>query len=355
MFHIFVQYFRSQPMKRKQYTPIAILFLAAFALIIFYKPALKYKKIQGETQGTFYNITYEDRPGRNLQPRIEQLLRKFDLSLSTYKPTSIISRVNRNEENVRLDRYFKTCFNKAEEVFHLTGGAFDITIGPIANAWGFGYEESSETDSTRIDSLLQFVGMEKVFMRGGKIKKEDPSIKLNVNAIAQGYSVDVVAELLERKGIKNYLVEIGGELKAKGINAKGNLWSIGIDKPIENNMLPGENLQAIAQLDNRSLATSGNYRKFYEKDGVKYAHSLNPKTGYPVLSRLLSTTVLADNCMTADAFATSFMIMGLEKSIMFLSNHPELDAYLIYSDEQGNFKTYSTPGMKDAILEELNN
>lgn len=348
-------YFRSQPMKRKQFTPIALIFLAAFALLIFYKPALNYKKIHGETQGTFYNITYEDRPGRNLQPRIEQLLHKFDLSLSTYDPSSVISRINRNEENVRLDRYFKTCFNKSEEIYHLTSGAFDITIGPIVNAWGFGYTQSSETDSSRIDSLLQFVGMEKVTMSGGKIKKEDPSINLNVNAIAQGYSVDIVAEFLERKGIKNYLVEIGGELKAKGINAKGKPWTIGIDKPIDNNMTPGENLQAIVQLENRTLATSGNYRKFYEKDGVKYAHSINPKTGYPVLSRLLSTTVLADDCMTADAFATAFMVMGLEKSIIFLSKHPELDAYLIYSDEQGNFKTYSTPGMKDAVVEEKEN
>lgn len=337
-------------MKRKQFTPIALIFIAAFALILFYQPAAKYKEISGYAQGTVYNISYEDRPSRNLKPRIEQQLRKFDLSLSTYDSTSIISRVNRNEENVRLDRLFRTVFYKAEEVYHLSGGAFDITIAPIANAWGFGSKDSIRIDSCRIDSLLEFVGMDKIELNGGGIIKKNPSTELNVNAIAQGYSVDIIAEFLERKGIKNYLVEIGGEIKAKGVNKKGNVWTIGIDKPIDNNMIPGKNLQARLGLNERSLATSGNYRKFYEKDGVKYVHSLNPKTGYPVLSRLLSATVLADDCMTADAFATAFMVMGLEKSIMFLSNHPELDAYLIYSDEEGNFKTYITPGMKESII-----
>lgn len=340
-------------MKRKQFTPIAILFIAAFALIIFYKPKVKYDKIFGETQGTYYNISYEGRQSLNLKSRIDQHLRKFDLSLSTYEPKSIISKINRNEENVRLDRFFKKVFYKAEEVYHLSGGSFDITIGPLVNAWGFGPEDAAEIDSALIDSLLEYVGMEKVTISGGKVVKEHPSIKLDVNAIAQGYSVDVIAEFLEKKGINNYLIEIGGELRAKGVNKNGEDWKIGIDKPVDNNFSPGQNLQAIVGLKNKSLATSGNYRKFYEKDGVKYAHSIDPKTGYPVLSRLLSATVLTEDCMTADAFATAFMIMGLERSIMFLSKHPDLDAYLIYSDDEGNYKTYITPGLKDSIIKEI--
>ncbi len=340
-------------MKRKQITPIAILFIAAFVLIIFYNPEVKYDTISGETQGTFYNITIEDKASRNLKPKIEQQLHKFDLSLSSYDPNSIISKVNRNEKDVRLDKFFRNVFYKAEEVYHLSGGSFDITVGPLVNAWGFGSKDKIYVDSSVVDSLLEFVGMEKVTLRGGKVIKEHPSIYLDVNAIAQGYSVDVIAEFLERKGISNYLVEIGGELRAKGVNKKGEDWKIGIDKPIDNNLSPGKKLQAIIGLKNKSLATSGNYRKFYEKDGVKYAHSINPKTGYPVLSRLLSASVITDDCITADAFATAFMIMGLERSIMFLSKHSELDAYLIYSDEEGNYKTYITPGIKDSIIREI--
>lgn len=337
-------------MKTKQLAPIALMFTLAVFLLIFYKPSLEYKKIHGQTQGTTYHIKYEDRKGRDLQPRIDMLLRKFDLSLSTYDPQSLISRINNNED-VRVDRYFRKVFHKAEEVYHISDGAFDITVAPLVNAWGFGPKTGAETDSAAIDSILQYVGMDKVKLEGSYIVKENPNIQLDVNAIAQGYSVDVVAEFLERKGIVNYLVEIGGELKTKGVNDKGELWKIGIDKPIDNNFIAGKDLQAIARLNNKALATSGNYRKFYEKDGVKYAHSINPKTGYPVLSRLLSTTVMTNDCMTADAYATAFMIMGLEKSIMLLSDQKTIEAYLIYSDDEGNFKTYMTPGMKDVISE----
>ncbi len=274
------------------------------------------------------------------------MLRKFDLSLSAYDEQSLISKINRNEPHVKLDKYFRKVFHKAEEVYHISGGAFDITIGRLASAWGFGPNTIITADSSIIDSLLQFVGMDKVSIEGNTIVKQHPNIRLDVNAIAQGYSIDVVAEFLDRKGIINYKVEIGGEVKSKGVNEKGNIWRIGIDKPIDNNMGPGQNLQAVVELENKSLATSGNYRNFYEKNGIKYSHCINPKTGYPVISRLLSATVMTDDCMTADAFATAFMIMGLEKSIILLSNQDTVKAYLIYSDENGNYKTYMTPGMK---------
>jgi thiamine biosynthesis lipoprotein len=337
-------------MKRRQFTPIALIFILAFALLLFYEPPTEYKEIAGYVQGTTYHISYQDRPGRNLQPRIEQLLHRFDMSLSTYEPESIISRINNNEENVRLDKYFKTVFNRSEEIYHLTSGAFDITIAPLVNAWGFGPEAALQIDSAIVDSLKTMVGMHNITLISGKIAKKHPEVKLDVNGIAQGYSVDIVAEFLERKGITNYLVEIGGEIIAKGVNKEGNAWRIGIDKPVDDNFLPGKNLQAILSISNKALATSGNYRKYYEKDGQKYVHSINPESGYPVKNRLLSTTVLARDCMTADAFATAFMVMGVEKSIMFLSNHKEIDAYLIYSDKDGNYVTFMTPGIKDNLV-----
>ncbi len=338
-------------MKRKQLAPIALIFTLAILLFIFYKPVLVYHSIGGQTQGTTYHIKYEDSPRRKIQPKIENLLGKFDMSLSMYIPESVISRINRNEGNVKADRFFKKVFHKAEEVYHVSDGAFDITVGPVVNAWGFGPDKKTNVDSTLIDSLMKFVGMDKVQLKGNSVVKQYPEIKLDVNAIAQGYSADVIAEFLERKGISNYMIEIGGEVIAKGVNSDTVPWKIGIDKPIDNNMVPGQNLQAIVQLKDKALATSGNYRKFYEKDGIKYAHSINPKTGYPAISRLLSATVMANDCMTADAYATAFMVMGLEKSVMFLADQDYVDALLIYSDEMGNFKVYTTPGMKDNLLE----
>lgn len=336
-------------MKRKQYIPVALIFVLAILVLIFYNPPTKYKTLNGETQGTYYNIKFEDRPSRNLHRKIDQQLEKFDLSLSSYKPNSIISKINNNQQEVKTDKYFRTVFNKAEEVYHLTDGAFDITVAPLVNAWGFGPKSSIKVDSSKIDSILNFVGMDKISLKKNYVVKSNPNVQLDVNAIAQGYSVDVICDFLERKSISNYLVEIGGEVRAKGINPKGEIWRIGIDKPFDNNFSPGKYVQAIIALNNKALATSGNYRKFHEIDGVKYSHSINPKTGYPINSRLLSTTVMAEDGITADAFATAFMIMGLQKSILFLSKHKEIDAYLIYNDDEGNYKSYITPGMKNSI------
>ncbi|MBN1599941.1 MAG: FAD:protein FMN transferase [Bacteroidales bacterium] len=339
---------------QKRILSILIALVAVVAAIwLYHTPEKEYKKISGDTQGTTYNITYEYKKTGDLQLDIERLLHKFDMSLSTYIPQSIISRINLNDETVVADKLFTRVFNEAKTVNKNTGGAFDITVAPIINALGFGFTPAQSVDSATIDSLLQFVGMDKVKIENGRVIKESPNIMLDVNAIAQGYSVDVVAGFLDKKRVANYLVEIGGELKAKGVNPKGESWKIGIDRPEEGNMKAGEKLQAIVAVNNRSLATSGNYRKFYEKGGVKYAHSISPKTGYPVLSRLLSATVMAEECITADAYATAFMVMGLERSIEFLGGHPELDAYLIYSDDAGSFKVYTTKGMKPNIVEEL--
>ena len=310
-----------------------------------------YIKLAGFTQGTTYHITYKCKDKLNLQHKIDTLLADFDRSLSTYLRESIISRINQNDATVIPDDHFLRVFHKALEVYEETDGAFDITVAPIVNAWGFGFTEKADVDSNMIDSLLQYVGMNKIRLEEKKIVKKYHGTMLDVNAIAQGYSVDVVADFLDQKGISHYLVEIGGEVRTKGRNPKFKTWTVGIDKPVDNNFIPGEMLQAKIQLKNSSLATSGNYRKFYEQDGVKYAHSIDPKTGYPVLDNLLSVTVQASDCMSADAWATAFMVMGLEKTLRFLSEHQELQAYLIYSDTDGQLKTFTTKILKRHIRE----
>jgi thiamine biosynthesis lipoprotein len=340
-------------MNKKFITPTIIIVAVVAAVLLYNEPEKEYKKIEGSTQGTTYHITYEYNKNKDLHDDIKEVLHNFDLSLSTYDSSSVIARINANDPDVEADEKFIRVFEEAREVNEKTNGAFDITVAPVVNALGFGFTGGIEVDSAVIDSLLQYVGMEKVRLAGNKIVKDHPFVMLDVNAIAQGYSVDVVAEFLDGKKVDNYLVEIGGELKCKGMNPKGEDWKIGIDRPVEGNYTPGKDLQAIVAIRTKSLATSGNYRKFYEKGGVKYAHSIDPNTGYPVLSRLLSATVLAGECITADAYATACMVMGLEKSIALLEEQEELEAYLIYSDEEGNFRVYTTPGMKEHIVREI--
>lgn len=306
----------------------------------------EYYSIQGFTQGTTYSITYQYSTEHNLQEQIDSLLKLFDSSLSTYDTTSIISAINRNVPGVLTDSMFRTVFRESARVYQLTGGAFDITLGPVINAWGFGSGERMEVDSAMVDSLLQYVGMEKVYLEGDRVMKSHPAIVLNVNAIAQGYAVDVVSSYLEELGCRNYMVEIGGEIRTRGVNSKGNFWRIGVDRPEFGNMIPGRQLQVIISMHNRSLATSGNYRKFYEKDGVMITHSINPATGFPKESRLLSATVLTEECIMADAYATSCMVMGLEKAKAFIENLKNVDAYLIYGDEVGAYQVWYSEGLK---------
>lgn len=309
-----------------------------------------YITLDGQTQGTTYHITYQSKDSVDYQTEIDSTLRQFDLSLSAWEPASIISRVNRDEQDVELSDLFIQCFNASRQVYEASGGAFDITIAPVVNAWGFGYTEKMDPDSLMIDSLLQFVGMDKIRIENRKIIKEKAGMMLDVNAIAQGYAVDVIAGFIESKGIMNYLVEIGGEVKTRGINPLGQTWTVGIDKPIEGLQIPGIQMQAVIRLKDRSLATSGNYRRFYIKDGVKYSHTIDPVTGYPVRHNLLSATVLADECMIADGFATAFMVLGIEKSKQLLEERKDLDAYLIYTDETGQYKVYYTNGVKKLLL-----
>jgi FAD:protein FMN transferase len=306
-------------------------------------------KINGRTQGTTYSITYFDKKQRNFQTDIDKLLSDFSSSLSSYDSTSVLSRVNRNDPDVSIDNYFKVCFDRSMEISQNTDGAFDITVGPLVRAWGFGNKRKSKVDSTVIDSLLNFVGYRMVECKEGKIIKKDQRVTLDFNAIAQGYSVDVVSQFLGSKGIKNYLVEIGGEVFAKNTKPNGDQWKVGIEQP-ENNPNSSNPLMAIVKLKNKALSTSGNYRKFYIENGIKYSHEINPKTGYPARNTLLSASVFAGDCMSADAYATAFMVMGLEKTIKFVSEHKEVLVYLIYSDENGKYKVFESEEL-NKILE----
>lgn len=321
--------------------------LFSIALIAQQEPV----KIEGEAQGTTYHITYFDAKNRDFQTEIDSLLRNFDLSVSTYIPNSIISRINSNEKNVKVDKYFIRCFNKAKEVWKNTNGAFDPTVYPLVNAWGFGPGKKQKIEKTKIDSMLQFVGFDLIRLKGNTIIKKDPRVALDFNAFAQGYSVDVVSEFLKSKKITSFIVEIGGEVYANGKIPDGTNWTVGIEKPIDNKEDVNP-LKAVVKLENLAVATSGNYRRFVIEDGVKFAHHLDPKTGYPTKNNLLSASIFSNECITSDATATGVLVLGLEKAKVFLSQHPELEAYLIYSDEKGNYQIYETPGLKTILTEE---
>lgn len=330
----------------KNFLWLALLILATIWILARHNQRPAYHSITGLVFGTIYNITYQY--DGDLKPEIEAELKRFDQSLSPFNDSSVISRINRNEELV-ADSFFVKCFNRSMEISRETKGAFDITIAPLANAWGFGFKKGAFPDSSMIDSLRQITGYEKVHLEDGKVVKQDPRIMLSCSAVAKGYSVDVVAHLLERKGIKNFMVDIGGEVVVKGKNPKDGLWRIGINKPIDDSLSVKQDLQTVLEITDLGMATSGNYRNYYYKDGKKYAHTIDPRTGYPVQHSILSSTVIAEDCMTADALATSFMVMGLEEAEAFCKANPKIDAYFIYSGDNGKFETYYTEGMKKYI------
>ena len=333
-------------MKSKKNLIWLILLLAGTVWILVKRNEGTYQQINGLIFGTIYNITYQS--DKDLQPEIEAELKRFDASLSPFNPTSIITKVNQNEDVV-VDTLFQNCFNRSLEIAQSTDGAFDITVAPLVNAWGFGFKNGEFPDSLMIDSLQQIIGYQKIKLVDGKIMKGDERLMLNCSAIAKGYAVDVIAQLLNRNGVRNYLVDIGGEIVAKGRNSRDGLWRIGINKPVDDSLSINQELQTILQLTDRGMATSGNYRNFYYRDGKKYAHTIDPRTGYPVEHNLLSATVIAQDCMTADALATAFMVMGLDETRSYIKEHPEIDVYLIYSDGDGQLKTFYSDGMWDYI------
>lgn len=327
--------------------------IVLFCILIFTScqdHSKKYFFDEGQIFGTFFHITYEHTGNKNLHEEIMAKLTEFDLSLSTYKPQSVISRVNTNDTTVVLDHYFLTTLKRSEEISRITNGAFDMTVAPLVNAWGFGFKNKLDPKMIPVDSLLEVVGYTKVRLEGGKVVKNDPRIMFDASAIAKGYGVDVVADFLETKGVSNYMVEIGGEIRAKGKNGKGRIWRVGIDKPIDDPSTISREIQDIIQLEKGALATSGNYRQFYIKDGKKYAHTIDPRLGYPVQHSLLSASVFAPDCMSADAYATSFMVLGLEESIAIVEKDSLLEAYFIYTDSLGNYKTYVSEKLKESII-----
>lgn len=326
--------------------------IAIFLLSACQTPKSEYSRVSGFAQGTTYNITYENSTNKDYSQAIDSILKAFDKSLSTYDSTSIISRMNANDNLVEADDWFVDVFNKSAEISAISDGAFDITVGPVVRVWGFGNGPVAKHDTAHIDSLLQFVGMGKVKLDGRKLVKQMPGVQIDVNAIAQGYSVDVVCDFFDKQGIKNYLVEIGGEVRGKGTNAKDKLWHIGIDRPSDGNLSPGADLQAIIEIDNKALATSGNYRKFFVEDGVKYAHTIDPKTGFPARNTLLSATVVCDDCISADGYATAFMVLGVDKSKELAQKLKGIEVYFVYSNQQGDYEVFFSEGMKKMIVEQ---
>lgn len=304
--------------------------------------------LEGFTQGTSYHIAYSSTDSVDYHDEIKGLFRDVDNSMSIYNHSSVISAINRNDEGIEPDSYFITVFNRALEIYEETGGAFDITVAPLVNAWGFGLSERENVTPELVLELLRFVGSDKVWLEDGFVVKQYPEVMLDMNAIAKGYTVDVVAEFLDGKGVSDYMIEVGGEIRLKGRNRNNGLWRIGVDKPIEDPAVVSRELQAVLELTDKSIATSGNYRRFYIQDGQKFAHTIDPLTGYPVRHNLLSVTVITNTCMDADAWATAFMVMGLEKSIELVEKNPELEAYFIY-DLNGIMATAFSSGTGDMI------
>jgi FAD:protein FMN transferase len=300
---------------------------------------------EGAVYSTYYHVVYESRGAKDLLSGIEQRMMLLDNSLSTFNPNSTISKINQNLP-VSVDPLFKKCFKKGMKVSKITEGAFDMTIAPLVNAWGFGFKNKETVTQPLIDSLLETVGFQKVKLRWNRVIKQNPATMLDASAIAKGLAVDLVAKFLASEGCRNYMVEIGGEIAARGVNQNNKTWRVGISKPIDEQIPSGKDFQDIVALSGKALATSGNYRNFYIEGGKKYSHTIDPKSGYPVQHSLLSATVLADDCMTADAYATAFLVLGVEKSMKIIEKTRGLEGYLIFSDDAGEYKVIYSKGFE---------
>ncbi|SEF76807.1 thiamine biosynthesis lipoprotein [Xylanibacter ruminicola] len=326
--------------------PFLTFLIVATFLIIHQQRSVPYQKSTDFIFGTTFHITYQC--DSDLTPYIKAELMKVDNSLSPFNKSSIITAINQNKD-VMPDSMFMDVFQLAMNISADTDGAFDITVAPLVNAWGFGFKSGQHPTKQQVDSLMQLVGYQKLAIVDGYVKKRDPRMMLDCSAIAKGYGSDVVAKLFRDRGIKNFMVEIGGEIVTSGVNEKKQPWSVGVTKPTDDSLNISHELQTILNVTDKAMATSGNYRNFYYKDGKKFAHTVDPKTGYPVQHSILSATVLAKSCAMADAYATSFMVMGLEKAQQVLDRHPELMAYFIYSDQNGHDAVWFSPSLRDKI------
>jgi FAD:protein FMN transferase len=307
-------------------------------------------RIQGQTMGTSYHITYFDEHGRDLKPAIDSLLVKVNAAINTYDPHAEVSRFNKSSRGVKFVLpYFYPVLEKALEVARISHGAFDPTIMPLVNAWGFGPAKSTAFTPSTIDSLKRFVGFEKIVLTKDSVLKRDPRVQLDFGGIGQGYGADLIIEFLRSRGIANMLVELGGEGVACGRNLEKNKpWQIGITDP--HSTYENQFFKAYVTLTDKSFTTAGNYFNYREIDGKKYSHTIDPISGYPVDLPLLSASVFAADCMTADAWDTAFMVMGHTKAIEVLNKHPELDAILFYTGAAGKTETYITEGIRPFVI-----
>jgi thiamine biosynthesis lipoprotein len=324
-----------------------IAFVLLISLFISCGKQKQYYLSQGNVFHTSYHIKYEYT--EPLDEKIIDELNKFDLSLNPFNKQSVIYKVNYNK-NVEVDDFFINVFLKAREVSEKSNGAFDITCAPFINLWGFGFNKMDSITPQLVDSLKKYVGYEKIRLNGRKIEKDDPNIIINASAIAKGYSSDVIAQLLESHGIVNYMVEIGGEIRMKGKNPNQACWKIELTKPIDDNTGTLSERQEVVQICEGALATSGNYRNYYIKDGKKYTHTIDPRTGYPAEQNILSATVIAPDCITADAYATAFMTMGLEKASQLGNSLSELAYYFVYRDDEGNHQVKYSKNMQQYLV-----
>lgn len=341
-----------KPRLKKWHLPF-LLFLAVGSYLI-----ISQKKEEGATDvpfqysegvifGTTYHATYQC--DSSLNGRILEELHAVDGSLSMFNPKSTISRINKGESQ-ETDSLLRTIFWLATDVSRETDGAFDITVAPLVNAWGFGFKHGAMPDATQVDSLKSLVGWNRIHIEDGQFLREDPRMVIDLSAVAKGFGTDCVAEMFRRLGVENFMIEIGGEVVTGGVSPKNKPWRIGINKPEEDSTSTRNELQTILQLNNCAMATSGNYRNFYIHEGRKIAHTIDPKTGYPVQHSILSSTVLAPSCSIADAYATAFMVLGKERAIEVLDKHPELMAYFIYTDSAGSYQVWKSPGIESLIV-----
>ncbi len=338
----------------KRIIQLGFILLFTFSLIKYNKSKETakeaYQSNEGTIFGTIYHIIYES--DKDLHLDIKDELKKFDHSLSMFNKESTLSKVNQNDSSVLLDEWTEYVLRKGIEVSENTGGAFDLTVAPLVNAWGFGFKKSDSMTPELVDSLMSFIGYTSIAIKDKKVVKSDERTMLDASAIAKGYACDVIAELLASKGVENYMVEIGGEVTAKGKNNRDLCWRIGINKPIEDNSTNTGEIEEIVQLCDGGMATSGNYRNFYYKDGKKVAHTIDPRNGYPVEHSLLSATVIANNCMEADAYATAFMVLGLEESLKLAEANPNLAALFIHDSGDGKTAIATTDNFESYLVKE---
>ena len=323
------------------------IFIISALLLFSCKEQPKKTNYSGITQGSYFSITYYDESGRTFESEFDSIFVAVGNSVSLWDENSIIRKVNRNEDVV-VDKVFRDNFEWAKKASEFSDGAFDATIGPLVAAWGFHYKKEMEMTPAMVDSIRQLVDFKKIEIIDNKIVKAKPNMTLDFNAVAQGYTADLIGTFLEEKGVTNYLVDVGGEIMARGGKPNGENWIIGIEKPSEN-YDSERNVQLKITLKDKGIVTSGNYRKYIEKDGVRYSHSIDPKTGYPVPQNLLSATVIADNAAWADCLASICMIVGKDKASQMLEDNADIEGYLIFVDEDGTIKTTSTSGFKEYI------